>query len=94
MRSEYTTFHFDDGQADYTPHNFNNKYADGEITLAQALAVSDNIYAVKTHLFYGRRNVNQNGKEVWHIYKNGSVFRHWPWEPQGYGSLKWRMPIV
>jgi penicillin-binding protein 2D len=53
MRSESTTFHFDDGSPDYTPHNFNNKYADGEITLAQALAVSDNIYAVKTHLFLG-----------------------------------------
>jgi 1A family penicillin-binding protein len=53
MRSEFTTFHFDDGTPDYTPHNFNNKYADGEITLAQALAVSDNIFAVKTHLFLG-----------------------------------------
>ncbi|MDP4104938.1 MAG: PBP1A family penicillin-binding protein [Bacillota bacterium] len=53
MRSEYTTFHFDDGSSDYTPHNFNNKYADGEITMAQALAVSDNIFAVKTHLFLG-----------------------------------------
>jgi membrane peptidoglycan carboxypeptidase len=52
MRSEFTTFHFDDGP-DYTPHNFNNKYANGEITLAQALAVSDNIFAVKTHLFLG-----------------------------------------
>jgi 1A family penicillin-binding protein len=53
MRSEFTTFHFDDGTPDYTPHNFNNKYAEGEITLAQALAVSDNIFAVKTHLFLG-----------------------------------------
>lgn len=53
MRSEYTTFHFDDGSSDYTPHNFNNKYANGEITMAQALAVSDNIFAVKTHLFLG-----------------------------------------
>jgi penicillin-binding protein 2D len=53
MRSEFTTFHFDDGTPDYTPHNFNNKYADGEITLAQALALSDNIFAVKTHLFLG-----------------------------------------
>ncbi|MDR7078652.1 1A family penicillin-binding protein [Neobacillus niacini] len=52
MRSEKTTFKFDDG-GEYSPHNFNNKYADGEITLAQALAVSDNIYAVKTHLFMG-----------------------------------------
>jgi penicillin-binding protein 2D len=53
MRSEKTTFKFDDGRTEYSPHNFNNKYADGEITLAQALAVSDNIYAVKTHLFMG-----------------------------------------
>ncbi|MEH7501170.1 PBP1A family penicillin-binding protein [Neobacillus drentensis] len=57
MRSEFTTFHFDDGQPDYTPHNFNNKYADGEITLAQALAVSDNIFAVKTHLFLGEETL-------------------------------------
>lgn len=53
MRSEKTTFKFDDGKTQYAPQNFNNKYADGEITLAQALAVSDNIYAVKTHLFMG-----------------------------------------
>ena len=53
MRSEKTTFKLDDGRSEYSPHNFNNKYADGEITLAQALAVSDNIYAVKTNLFMG-----------------------------------------
>jgi penicillin-binding protein 2D len=53
MRSEKTTFMFDDGRTEYSPHNFNNKYAGGEITLAQALAVSDNIYAVKAHLFMG-----------------------------------------
>lgn len=53
MRSELTTFRFDDGQPNYTPHNFNNHYADAEITMAQALALSDNIYAVKTHLFLG-----------------------------------------
>nr|WP_263324119.1 transglycosylase domain-containing protein [Neobacillus sp. Marseille-Q6967] len=53
LRSELTTFKFDDGNSNYTPHNFNNKYAEGEITLAQALAVSDNIYAVKTLLFMG-----------------------------------------
>ncbi|PLS03892.1 transglycosylase domain-containing protein [Neobacillus cucumis] len=63
MRSEYTTFHFDDGQADYTPHNFNNKYANGEITLAQALAVSDNIFAVKTHLFLGEDTLIESAKK-------------------------------
>ncbi|MFK9091596.1 transglycosylase domain-containing protein [Bacillus salipaludis] len=63
MRSEFTTFHFDDGQADYTPHNFNNKYADGEVTLAQALAVSDNIFAVKTHLFLGEETLIGTAKK-------------------------------
>jgi penicillin-binding protein 2D len=53
MRSEYTTFKFDNGREEYSPKNYNNTYADGEITLAQALALSDNIYAVKTHLFMG-----------------------------------------
>ncbi|QCJ45381.1 PBP1A family penicillin-binding protein [Bacillus sp. S3] len=63
MRSEFTTFHFDNGQADYTPHNFNNKYADGEVTLAQALAVSDNIFAVKTHLFLGEETLIETAKK-------------------------------
>lgn len=62
MRSEFTTFHFDDGSADYTPHNFNDKYANGEITLAQALALSDNIFAVKTHLFLGEDTLVQMAK--------------------------------
>ncbi|MGG3469432.1 PBP1A family penicillin-binding protein [Neobacillus pocheonensis] len=63
MRSEFTTFHFDDGTPDYTPHNFNNKYADGEITLAQALAVSDNIFAVKTHLFLGEGTLIETARK-------------------------------
>ena len=53
LRSEVTTFSFDDGKGEYTPHNFNNRYANDAITMAQALAVSDNIFAVKTHLFLG-----------------------------------------
>ncbi|KRG15870.1 transglycosylase domain-containing protein [Lederbergia galactosidilytica] len=53
LRSEKTTFEYDHGKSKYSPHNFNNRYADDEITMAQALAVSDNIYAVKTHLFLG-----------------------------------------
>jgi penicillin-binding protein 2D len=63
MRSELTTFKLDDGKTEYSPHNFNNKYADGEITLAQALAVSDNIYAVKTHLFMGADTLIKNVKK-------------------------------
>ncbi len=53
MKSEPTTFRFDDNRAEYSPRNFNNQYANGEITLAQALALSDNIVAVKTQLFLG-----------------------------------------
>ncbi|WP_249029154.1 transglycosylase domain-containing protein [Tannockella kyphosi] len=50
--SEPTTFILDDGNT-YTPQNYNNIYAYQNITLAQAIAVSDNIYAMKTHLFLG-----------------------------------------
>lgn len=53
MRSERTTFRFDNHQPEYTPQNYNNLYANDEITMAQALALSDNVYAVKTHLFLG-----------------------------------------
>ncbi|WP_332650995.1 transglycosylase domain-containing protein [Lysinibacillus sp. 54212] len=43
-----TTFTYDNGRASYTPQNVNGKFAEHDITLAQALAISDNIYAVKT----------------------------------------------
>jgi penicillin-binding protein 2D len=62
MRSEFTTFKFDDGSK-YTPHNFNDKYADGDITLAQALALSDNIFAVKTHLYLGEESLVHMAKK-------------------------------
>lgn len=63
MRSEPTTFQFDNGNAKYTPHNFNDQYADGEITMAQALALSDNVYAVKTHLFLGENTLVRTAKD-------------------------------
>lgn len=53
---EPTTFKLDDNTT-YSPGNFNDKYAYQDITLAQAIAVSDNIYAVKTHLFLGEENL-------------------------------------
>jgi penicillin-binding protein 2D len=62
MKSEMTSFTFDDGKK-YTPHNYNNKYADGDITLAQAIALSDNVYAVKTHLFIGQDTLTKAAKE-------------------------------
>lgn len=50
--SEKTTFSFS-GNKTYTPKNYNDKYANGPISLATAISYSDNIYAVKTHLFLG-----------------------------------------
>ena len=50
--SEKTTFSFSGGKT-YTPKNYNDEYANGPISLAAAISYSDNIYAVKTHLFLG-----------------------------------------
>ena len=50
--SKKTNFYFD-GKKSYSPKNYGNIYANGEISLAAAIAYSDNIYAVKTHLFLG-----------------------------------------
>ena len=52
MESKPTAFQLTNGET-YQPGNFNGYYADGPITLAQAIALSDNIYAVKTHLYLG-----------------------------------------
>lgn len=48
LRSEETVFTYDGGRATYEPSNVNGKFAHRPISLAQALAISDNIYAVKT----------------------------------------------
>ncbi|MFT8390487.1 MAG: PBP1A family penicillin-binding protein [Sporolactobacillus sp.] len=53
LKSVPTVFAFDDGRAHYEPNNFGGYYADGPITMAQALALSDNVFAVKTHLAIG-----------------------------------------
>lgn len=63
MRSELTTFTLDDGST-YTPHNYNNYYANDTITLAQAIALSDNVFAVKTHLFIGEDQLVETAKKL------------------------------
>lgn len=50
--SEKTTFVFSEDQT-YSPTNYADQYPNQEISLAAAIAYSDNIYAVKTHLFLG-----------------------------------------
>lgn len=50
--SEPTTFNLSNGKT-YSPTNANDIYANKNITMAAAIAFSDNIYAVKTNLFLG-----------------------------------------
>jgi 1A family penicillin-binding protein len=53
MKSEPTTFTYDEGRATYTPSNFNDSYPNDYITMERAIAKSDNIYAVKTLMYLG-----------------------------------------
>jgi len=50
--SEPTSFPMSN-QEPYTPKNYNDKYGNKPISMATAIAYSDNIYAVKTHMFLG-----------------------------------------
>jgi 1A family penicillin-binding protein len=61
--SEPTTFTFSDNKT-YSPSNYGDKYPEKPISLAIALAYSDNIYAVKTHLFLGEETLVNTLKRV------------------------------
>ena len=61
--SEKTTFTFDKGKT-YSPRNYDDKYPNKPISMAAAIAYSDNIYAVKTHLFLGENNLTNILKRV------------------------------
>ena len=50
--SEPTTFTIEDNKS-YSPINYNEKYGNKPISMATAIAYSENIYAVKTHVFLG-----------------------------------------
>jgi 1A family penicillin-binding protein len=50
--SEETTFTFGENQT-YAPKNYAEIYPNKQISMAMAIAYSDNIYAIKTHLFLG-----------------------------------------
>ena len=56
FKSEKTSFVFQENKV-YNPTNYGNKYANKDISMALALAYSDNIYAVKTHLFLGENTL-------------------------------------
>ena len=63
FKSEKTSFVFSENKT-YSPKNYSNKYANKDITMAAALAYSDNIYAVKTHLFLGEEQLVTTMKEA------------------------------
>ncbi|MFE1242663.1 transglycosylase domain-containing protein [Fictibacillus sp. NPDC058756] len=63
IKSEPTTFAMADGVTNYKPKNFKNRYANDFITMAQALALSDNIYAVKTNLYLGPDKLVKTAKK-------------------------------
>lgn len=63
FKSAKTTFSLGDGKT-YSPSNYANIYAGKEISMAAALAYSDNIFAVKTHLFLGEDVLVDMGKRT------------------------------
>lgn len=64
FKSEPTTFYINKGKEKYEPTNFQNIYAYRDVTMAYALAVSDNIYAIKTHLFLGESTLIKMAKRM------------------------------
>ena len=61
--SEKTTFTFS-GDKTYSPNNYNDTYANSPISMAAAISYSDNIYAVKTHLFLGENMLVNTAKRL------------------------------
>jgi len=63
FKSEYTIFNINNKE-NYSPTNYNDKYANKDITMAAAIAFSDNIYAVKTNLFLGVNTLVETSKKI------------------------------
>ena len=61
--SQATTFTFSDNDT-YTPQNYGAIYPNHDISMAAAIAYSDNIYAVKTHLFLGEDVLVNTAKRI------------------------------
>ncbi|SDP79857.1 transglycosylase domain-containing protein [Halobacillus aidingensis] len=67
----------------YVPSNFNDQYAEEPISMAQALAVSDNIYAVKTHMDIGPEKLGKTMK----TFGVEETFKPHPSLALGYSSI-------
>ena len=61
--SEETTFTFNNNQS-YSPQNYNGTYGNKPISMATAIAYSENIYAVKTHMFLGEDTLIDMAKRL------------------------------
>ena len=61
--SEKTTFNINNNII-YTPQNYGDIYGNKEISMAEAIAVSDNVYAVKTHMFLGEKAMIENAYKM------------------------------
>ena len=61
--SEETTFTFNNDQT-YSPQNYNGTYGNKPISMATAIAYSENIYAVKTHMFLGEETLVDIAKRL------------------------------
>ena len=63
FNSQFTTFTLSNGDT-YSPKNYGSIYANKEITMAEAIAVSDNVYAVKTNMFLGAEKLVDTANKV------------------------------
>lgn len=61
--SKPTTFKLNNNLT-YSPSNYANIYPNDKITMALAIAYSDNIYAIKTHLFLGEDTLVKYAKKM------------------------------
>lgn len=64
FRSEPTIFYYDNNREIYRPSNFNDRYFNTEISLRQAIAASDNIYAVNTIMQVGPEEVMATARRL------------------------------
>src|SRR5690625_7374412 len=63
LNSEPSKFTIADGNV-YKPKNYNSYYAYKPISLAQAIALSDNVYAVKTNMYLKPETVVQTARQL------------------------------
>ncbi len=61
FNSQFTSFTLSNGTT-YSPKNYGAIYANKPITMAEAIALSDNVYAVKTNLFLGAEKLVEVAK--------------------------------